>query len=108
MVIIQTMSEIGEANKKGSVENDGEIGNKNTVNKGKNDGLDKLEHYDDYYDDLEACDDGNRRAHRNAEFRQQLYENMLVEDFIFLTVTMHMLQRGRRLKRRENGIEIRR
>jgi hypothetical protein len=75
------MSEIGEANKKGSVDNDGEIANKNTANKGKNDGSEELEHYDYYYDDLEACDDGNRRAHLNAEFRQQLYEDMMVEDF---------------------------
>jgi hypothetical protein len=60
------MSEIGEANKKGSVDNDGEIVNENTVKKGKNYGSEELEHYNDYYDDLEACDDGNRRAHRNA------------------------------------------
>jgi hypothetical protein len=50
--------------------------------------------------------DGNRRAQRNSEFRQQLYKYMMVEKKDFLTVTMHMLQRGRRQKRRENGIEI--
>jgi hypothetical protein len=40
----------------------------------------KCDDYDDYYDDLEACDDGKRRAHCNAKFRQQLYLDMLVEE----------------------------
>jgi alpha-glucuronidase len=74
------MSAIGEANKKGSVDNNGEIANENTVNKGKNNRSEELEPYDDYYDNLEACDDGNIRVHRNAEFCHQLYEDMLVED----------------------------
>jgi hypothetical protein len=84
------MSAIGEVNKKGSVDNDGEIANENTVNKGINDGSGELEDYDDYYDDLDACDDGNRRAHRNAEFRQQLYEDMLVEDCFFYRHNAHV------------------
>jgi hypothetical protein len=49
------------------------------MKKGENEGAEELEEYDDYYDDLEACDDGNRRAHRNAEFRKQLYQDMRVE-----------------------------
>jgi hypothetical protein len=40
----------------------------------------KCDDYDDYYDDLEAYDDGKIRAHRNAKFRQQLYLDMLVEE----------------------------
>jgi hypothetical protein len=49
------------------------------MKKGENEGAEELEEYDDYCDDLEACDDGNRRAHRNAEFRKQLYQDMRVE-----------------------------
>jgi hypothetical protein len=76
------MSAIGEENKKGYVENNGKIANEDTMNKGKKDGSKKLDDYDDYYDDLDACGDGNRRAHRNAEFRQALYDDMLVEEKI--------------------------
>jgi hypothetical protein len=100
------MSSIGEENKKVYVDNNGEIANEDTMNKGIKDGSEECDDYDDYYDDLEACDDGNRRAHRNAEFLHKLYKDMLVEEKNFLTVTMHMLQRGRRRKRRENGINI--
>jgi hypothetical protein len=74
------MSEIGEENKKVSVDNNGKIAKEDTTNKGKKDGSKELDDYDDYYNDLEACDDGNRRAHRNAEFRQELYDDMLVEE----------------------------
>jgi hypothetical protein len=73
------MSAKVEPNNMGSVDNDGGIAKGYPMKKGENEGSAELEEYDDYYDDLEACDDGNRRAHRNAEFRQQLYEDMLVE-----------------------------
>jgi hypothetical protein len=78
--MIQTMSAIGEENKKVSVDNNGEIVNKDTMNKGIKDGSEEYDDYDDYYDDLEECDDGNRRAHRNSELGQQLYEDMLVKE----------------------------
>jgi hypothetical protein len=74
------MSAIGEANEMGSVDNDGEIAKDDKMKKGKNEGSEELEDYDNYYHDLEACDDGNRRACHNAEFRQQFYEDMLVEE----------------------------
>jgi hypothetical protein len=89
IIIIQTMSAIGEETKKVlanegkqeiSVNNNREITNEDTINKGIADGSKECNDYDDYYDDLEACDDGNRRAHRNSEFRQQLYLDMLVEE----------------------------
>jgi hypothetical protein len=79
IIIIQTMSAIGEPKEMGSVDNDGGIAKGDPMKKGENEWLEELEEYDDYYDDLEACDHGNRRACRNAEFRQQLYEDMLVE-----------------------------
>jgi hypothetical protein len=69
---IHTMSAIGEPHKMGSVHNDGGIAKGDPMKKDENEGSEELEEYDDYYDDLEACDDGNRRACRNAEFRQQL------------------------------------
>jgi hypothetical protein len=73
------MSAIGEANEMGSVDNNGEITKDDTMKKGKNKGSKELEEYDDYYEDLEACDDGNRRACRNAEFCQQMFEDTLLE-----------------------------
>jgi hypothetical protein len=79
IIIIQRMSAIGEPNEMGSVDNDGGIAKGDPMKKSENEGSEELEEYDDYYDDLEACDDGNRRACRNAKFRQQLYEDMLVE-----------------------------
>jgi hypothetical protein len=100
------MSAIGEPNEMGSVDNAGGIAKGDPMKKGENKGSEELEEYDDYYNDLEACDNGNRRACRNAEFRQHLYEDMLVGGERNLTVTMHMLRRGRRRKRRANGIEI--
>jgi hypothetical protein len=72
------MSAKAEPNNMGSVHNDGGIAKGDPMKKGENKGSEE-EEYGDYYDDLEACDDGNRRAHHNAEFRQQLYEDMLVE-----------------------------
>jgi hypothetical protein len=78
------MSAFGEENKKVSVDSNGKIANEDTMNKGKKDGSEELDDYDDYYDDLEACDDGNRRAHRNDEFRQELYDDMLVEEKKFV------------------------
>jgi hypothetical protein len=63
----------------GSVDNGGGIAKGDPMKKGKKEGSEELEKYDDYYDDLEACNDGNRRACRNSESRQQLYEDMLVE-----------------------------
>jgi hypothetical protein len=60
------MSAKGEPNNMGSVDNDGGIAKGDPMKKGENEGSEELEEYDDYYDDLEACDDGNRRAHRNA------------------------------------------
>jgi hypothetical protein len=50
------------------------------MNKGIVDGSVECDDYNDYYDDLGACNDGNRRAHRNAEFHQQLYIDKLVEE----------------------------
>jgi hypothetical protein len=73
------MSAKTEPNNMGSVHNDDGIAKGDPMMKGENEGSEE-EVYDDYYDDLEACDDDNRRAHRNAEFRQQLYEDMLVEE----------------------------
>jgi hypothetical protein len=54
--------------------------NEETMNKGMVDGSEECDDYDDYYDDLESCDDGNRRAHRNAKVREQLYLDMRVEE----------------------------
>jgi hypothetical protein len=48
-------------NKKVPVDNNGKIANKDTMNKGKKDGSEELNDYDDYYDDPEACDDGRKR-----------------------------------------------
>jgi hypothetical protein len=78
------MSPIGEANEMGYVDNDGEITKDDKMKKSKSEGSEELEDYDDYYYDLESCDDGNRRACRNAEFRQQLYKDMLVEEKIYI------------------------
>jgi hypothetical protein len=69
IIIIQTMSAKTEPNNMGSVHNDGGIAKGDPMMKGENEGSEE-----------EACDDDNRRAHRNAEFRQQLYEDMLVEE----------------------------
>jgi hypothetical protein len=72
-------SGLGEPKEMGSVDSDGGIAKGDPMKKGENEGSEELEEYGDYYDDLEACDDGKRRACRNAEFCQQLYEDMLVE-----------------------------
>jgi hypothetical protein len=79
IIIIQTMTAKTEPHNMGSVHNDGGIAKGDPMMKGKNEGSEE-EEYDDYYGDLEACDDDNRRAHCNAEFRQQLYADMLVEE----------------------------
>jgi hypothetical protein len=50
------------------------------MNKGIVDGLEECDDYDDYYGNLQACNDGRRMAHRNAEFHQKLYLDMLVEE----------------------------
>jgi hypothetical protein len=92
ILIMHTRSAMGEPDKMGSVENDGGIAKGDPMKKGENEGLEELEEYDDYCDDLEACDDGNRRCWWKTKRN--------------LTVTMHMLRRGRRRKRRANGIKI--
>jgi hypothetical protein len=104
IIIIQTMSAKTESNNMGSVHNNGGISKGDPMMKGENEGSEE-EEYDDYYDDLEACDDDNRRDHRNAEFRQQLYEDMLVEEKKeFGRYNAHVAE-GKKAKRRANGIE---
>jgi hypothetical protein len=66
IIIIQTMSAIGEPKEMGSVDNDGGMAKGDPTKKCENEGSEELEEYNNYYDDLEACNDGNRRACRNA------------------------------------------